>query len=126
MMKKIALILCVALMAIGVCWAGSAGLTNKVVKGLQPGGSGDTYSLQARIVEFNDRVVTFADAISASGTALDASTLSGNAPAASLTNAMTQTIQPAYPTGTFEIASTTQLVFVASGVTNVIDADITN
>jgi len=53
-----------------------------------------------------------------------ATRLTGNIAAASLTNALT-TIQPAYASGVFSVVDTTQLVFIASGVTNVIDSDIT-
>ena len=49
----------------------------------------------------------------------------GNIPVARLTNAFVVTLQPAYASGDFRIANTTQLVFFASGVTNLIDADIT-
>ena len=53
------------------------------------------------------------------------SSIGGNIPAAALTNAVIATIQPAYSSGKFSVVGTTQLVFIASGVTNVIDADIT-
>lgn len=57
--------------------------------------------------------------------ALAASRLTGNIPVAAISNAFQATLQPAYAAGKFSIAATTQLVFIASGVTNVIDADIT-
>ena len=57
--------------------------------------------------------------------AVAATRLTGNVDHARLTNAVVATIMPAYASGKFAIADTTQLVFVASGVTNVIDADIT-
>ena len=51
--------------------------------------------------------------------------IGGNIPVAAISNAFQATLQPAYAAGKFSIAATTQLVFIASGVTNVIDADIT-
>jgi hypothetical protein len=51
--------------------------------------------------------------------------IGGNIPVAAISNAFQSTLQPAYAAGKFSIAATTQLVFIASGVTNVIDADIT-
>ena len=57
--------------------------------------------------------------------AVAATRLAGNVAAASISNAFQATLQPAYAAGKFSIAATTQLVFIASGVTNVIDADIT-
>lgn len=49
-----------------------------------------------------------------------ASVTSGNMAAARMTNAV-----PALAAGTFSIIGTTQLVYVASGVTNIVDSDIT-
>lgn len=51
--------------------------------------------------------------------------IGGNIPVAALSNAFTATIQPAYAAGKFSVVGTTQLVFIAAGVTNVIDSDIT-
>jgi hypothetical protein len=53
------------------------------------------------------------------------SSIGGNIPVSAISNAFQATLQPAYAAGKFSIAATTQLVFIASGVTNVIDADIT-
>lgn len=50
----------------------------------------------------------------------------GNLPVAQITNAVMETIMPAYSAGVFAIADTTQLVFIASGVTNIVDSDITS
>lgn len=46
-------------------------------------------------------------------------------PAAGISNAVVSTYLPASSVGRFNVVGTTQLVFIASGVTNVIDADIT-
>lgn len=49
-----------------------------------------------------------------------ASVTAGNLAAARMTNAV-----PALSFGTFSIVGSTQLVYVASGITNIIDSDIT-
>ena len=46
-------------------------------------------------------------------------------PAAGISNAVVSTYLPAAAVGRFQVVGTTQLVFIASGVTNVVDADIT-
>lgn len=51
--------------------------------------------------------------------------IGGNIPFAALTNAVIATLQPAYASGKFSVVGTTQLVFIAGTVTNVIDSDIT-
>ena len=58
--------------------------------------------------------------------AVAATRLTGNVAAAALSNAFTATIQPAYGSGKFSVVGTTQLVFIAGTVTNVIDSDITS
>lgn len=74
----------------------------------------------ASIVSGNIAVARITNAMASAG-----ATIGGNIPAAALTNAVIATIQPAYSSGKFSVVGTTQLVFIASGVTNVIDADIT-
>lgn len=64
------------------------------------------------------------NAMSSGSVSLPATNLTGNVAAAALTNAIVGTIQPAYTYGVFSVVDATQLVFIASGVTNVIDADI--
>ena len=51
--------------------------------------------------------------------------IGGNIPVAAISNAVVSTYLPASEVGRFNVVGTTQLVFIASGVTNVIDADIT-
>lgn len=51
--------------------------------------------------------------------------IGGNVPVAAVSNAVVGTYLPASSVGRFNVVGTTQLVFIASGVTNVIDADIT-
>lgn len=53
------------------------------------------------------------------------SSIGGNIPVAAISNAVVSTYLPASAVGRFNVVGTTQLVFIASGVTNVIDADIT-
>jgi len=66
-------------------------------------------------------MVATVSAHSASLTNLPASSVaSGNLVVARMTNAA-----PALAFGTFHVANSTQLVYVASGVTNVVDSDIT-
>ena len=47
-------------------------------------------------------------------------------PVAGISNAVVTTYLPASAIGRFNVVGTTQLVFIASGVTNVIDSDITH
>jgi len=60
----------------------------------------------------------------ASLTSLTGANLTGNLAYQRMTNAFATTIQPAYASGYFSVVDTTQLVFIAGVVTNVIDADI--
>ena len=62
-MKRFALIGFAILLTATIVGAGTSGLTNNVSKSHQPGLPGQANSLQAKVVEFNDDVVTKLDAM---------------------------------------------------------------
>ena len=66
----------------------------------------------------DDDSIDFGDVTGADLTLTDCTTVTASATVTGKEIAITE--------GTFDVVNTTQLVFIASGVTNVIDADITN
>ena len=67
-MKKLITIAAVLVASVGIVYAGASGLSNPVNKFLQPGPNDN--NLQSKAADFNNDVVTWADAVSGGTTAL--------------------------------------------------------
>lgn len=99
----------------------AASLTNALATAVIPlAGITNALASAGATIGGNVNVASITNALTTGG-----ASIGGNIPVAAISNAFQATLQPAYAAGKFSIAATTQLVFIASGVTNVIDEDIT-